>query len=739
MRSRRFALGFTQAQLAREASCAVITVRKIEADERRPSESMARSLAGALEVPDPERQRFLAAASAVISPTRLGSAVADLTPVAPGEVPVPLHPLRGRDGEPERIASMLSVQGGPARLVTLTGPPGVGKTRLAVEVALGVASAGSAAVYLADLAPATQPERVAARISTALALAGSPGDPGELLRTKLRREPTLLVVDNAEQVAPAVAGLLEGVLSSCRDVACLVTSRMRLGVYGEHEVPVEPLPVEEAVELFLERARATGGFDGDPEGVPEICGKLDGLPLAIELAAAQVRYLSVGELGGELDRGIGILATETARRDPRHRTMTGAVEWGYSRLGPEAQRALRASSVVTGGLDAQLLADLLDGDLEGSRAVLSELADHQMVRRAGGEWRLFEVVRAVALSRATDFGEIPLFRSRLASHLAGWLTGLAPQVIGFAASSSLDLVEARYEDLLRALSWSFGPEGDRGVGVDLVWGCASYWLTRAIGAPEALDLTNEAVKATGGSDVRALIAAAATRMTVDLDASRTFAMQALSLQPEEYAGEASHMAALTAMMRGDGGEAERHLDAGLARFTEEGKDEGIGTLQMAMGRLSGEGGDLDGFLEHLDLAWEAFARANAPMGLGNVLADRAEVLLEMGRAEEAIEPARRGIQMLLDCDWDWHAASFVCLIAAAQLSLGDPVAAARLVGLQEAWLEDLMSPCHPFAMGVFASVTAGARDALGERFKHEVEEGAALPRTVEAMLTARDA
>jgi predicted ATPase/DNA-binding CsgD family transcriptional regulator len=281
----------------------------------------------------------------------------------PGDLPVPPTRLIGRDRAVADVQRLIRRR----RLVTLVGPPGCGKTRLVVEVARAAGhrggpdrGRGSGTVSFVDLAAVPAPHLVPHAVAAALGLPERYGvavDDLVVEALAASPEPRLLVLDNCEHVAGAVSDLAGRVMASCPAVRAVATSRLPLDVPGERVWRVPSLEAEPAAELFVERARhaSTHGWpeDADPGAIAAICSRLDGLPLAIELAAAWVRVLSLGEIAGRLDRALLYTSSGGARRDPRHETMEATVAWSYRLLAPGDRLLFQRLAVFVGGFDLE--------------------------------------------------------------------------------------------------------------------------------------------------------------------------------------------------------------------------------------------------------------------------------------------------------------------------------------------------------------------------------------------------
>ncbi|MFF4414460.1 ATP-binding protein [Streptosporangium sp. NPDC001559] len=393
LRRLRLAAGLTQEALAGKAGISARAVSDLERDpDRSPRPDTVTLLADALGLRPEQRARLLAA----VRP-RAGHP----------PIPRPLTPLIGRDDVVAALAELLG--GGEVRLLTLTGPGGVGKTRVGLEVAFRVAGDYTDGVVFADLAPLRDPDLVIAAVARGFGLDDRDATPvGERLAVVLREKAALLVLDNFEHVARARTDVLR-LLTACPGVTALVTSRVPLRVRGEREYRIAPLEVASscavsspASELFVERARASGVDVAGNVTVAEICRRLDGLPLAIELAAARVRLLSPEQLLDRLDQRLPLLTDGPHDLPDRQKTMSDAIAWSYQLLSEPAKALFRALSVFAGGAThAAAQAVSGDADFLGN---LTELVDAGLVQ-AVPRVTLLATIREYGLARLHGAGE----------------------------------------------------------------------------------------------------------------------------------------------------------------------------------------------------------------------------------------------------------------------------------------------------------------------------------------------
>ncbi|HTV27529.1 MAG TPA: winged helix-turn-helix domain-containing protein [Xanthobacteraceae bacterium] len=454
---------------------------------------------------------FPQSGSAIASP-RLG----DPEEAPEGNFPVLVTDIVGRSAALPLIRELLSAY----RVVTLTGPGGIGKTTLALHAARCVLEEFADGGWLVELASLSDPELVPSAVTGALGLNLGGGEiTAAAIARAISDKNLLLLLDNCEHIIDAAANLTEVLLQSCRHVTILVTSRETLRINGEYVYRVGPLEVpaaedepdhmlrRSAVELFVARARESG-LEAIPRAdelssVAAICRHLDGIPLAIELAAARAATFGVGQVAAGLADRFAVLTSNRRTILPRHRTLRATLDWSYDLLDDTESWLLRNLAVFPAGFSLDAAAAVMDGAERHQLAMLdgiANLVDKSLVvfekSEATGRWRLLETTRAYARDKLAERGEAG---QALRRHAEFYLALFAP----FAADGQLqaaldDLGRYRREidNLRAALNWAFSPSGDAALGIELAAGAANFWIAASLLA-EAREWAGKAVARIG--------------------------------------------------------------------------------------------------------------------------------------------------------------------------------------------------------------------------------------------------
>jgi predicted ATPase/DNA-binding XRE family transcriptional regulator len=527
LKQRRKQLDLTQAMLAEQVGCAAETLRKIEAGRLRPSRQVASRLAECLQIPPAERDAFVQAARGTFALP--ASTVSHPTPATAStarfRLPAPLTPLIGREAELAALDALLASDA--TRLITLVGPPGIGKTRLALALAAEHQHRYANGAVFVDLAPLHDAELVAGTIATTLGLREDGRQPPlERLTQFLAARHLLLVLDNYEHVLGA-APLVTTLLRAAPGLRALATSRVPLHLSGEQRYAVPPLALPDAqvaptvavvassaaVQLFVARARAVRHTftltQANAAAVAEICRRLDGLPLAIELAAAQIARFEPHAVLAQLDPLLPLLGDGPRDAPDRQRTLRRAVAWSYSLLSAEGQRLFRQLGVFVGGWTLDAAEAVCD---TGAGASLAVLEEHSLLRRSErgvARFTMLEMVREFALEQLRTAGEAEGITAQHADYFLVLAEEAEPQLRGPQQAAWLDTLDAEHDNLRAALTWT--TEHNHELGLRLAAALAFFWDTRghlSEGSRWLANILEHAGEPTSPSRAKALCAAA---------------------------------------------------------------------------------------------------------------------------------------------------------------------------------------------------------------------------------------
>jgi predicted ATPase/transcriptional regulator with XRE-family HTH domain len=758
LRRHRLAAGLTQEALAERAGLSKRGISDLERGARtRPQRETLHLLVEALGLSGAQLATFVAAPRQW-SPGRHGSAVAASDPLPWVRLPVPLDALVGREHEVATVVALL--RRGDVRLLTLTGPGGVGKTRLALTVTHELADGFADGAVFVDLAPVRDPSLVLSAVAQALGVREARDRPlAQQLTAYLQLRHVLLVLDNCEQVlaaSPEIAGLL----AACPAVRVLATSRAPLGLRGEQLWPVPPLelpsaevpgdPVAlagtEAVALFVQRARAADPAfvltAANSAAVAAVCRLVEGLPLAVELAAARVAHLSLASLEARLERRLSILTGGPRDAPARQRTMRGAIAWSHDLLSTGEQLLFQRLAVFVGGCTLEAAGAVVSGGADVLDGVASLVAKSLLRPDAGpdGERRygMLETVREYGLERLAESGEEAVVRDRHAA----WCLDLAERYWVEEASwvedpAWLARVAPEHDNVREALTW-LERTGDGTGLLRLAGALQPFWDVRGHGA-EAVAWLERALAGAQDAPPQARLRALAG-LGRNLERQGCYARATdvhetlLALAREHgdalWEARALHVLGLGALNQERYDEATSLIEGAMATYRRLGDEGRVSQYRYCSGLIAYGRGDLAAAATHLEaaLAWRrdrgSVTLLAVPLNaLSLVACDRgdyraAAALLAEGLDRwEQDDGGNRGVLA------EWLAA--VARLAACR---GRPVTAGRLYGAAEALYDALGEPLVVPPRSIYRRHVEALRDALGaEAFAATWDAGRGLP------------
>ncbi len=632
-------------------------------------------------------------------------------------------PLIGRDAEIRAVRDLLLRP--DVRLVTLMGPPGIGKTRVALEAAAGLRDAFGGNVVFVDLATVGAPTEVVPAIAQALRLK-RPGElsPLEGLVQFLRDRLLLLLLDNFEHVAPAAAHAA-ALLERSPGLKILATSRARLRVSWEHEVPLPPLALPDpaassdpaalaecpAVALFLQRARAVkADFQltaDNAESVAQICRRLEGLPLAIELAAARIKLLSPQTMLQRLRHRLSLLTGGGRDVPARHQTVHAAVAWSYALLEPWPQAVFRRLAVFVGGSTLAATEAVCGGEGTDVLDALGSLIDNSLLLQevlpdGGTRFSMLDTIREYALEQLTATPEVESVLRRHASHFLMLAQEAEPALAGPEQSAWLERLERNHDNLRAALRWA-QEAGEAEVGLRLAGALAQFW--------ERHGYTREgrawlAALLSGGGEVpgpvraRALnVAGNLARVEGDYDAAVSRYEESLAIR--RGLGDTQGIAVslnnlgVAAKDRGDYPAARSYLDESLGLKRRVGERRSIAVTLNNLGLTANGQGDHAAARAFLEEALETFRDLGDKWGIALALNNLGSTALLEGDYERAAALHCSGLALRRGLKDKWGVADGLEGLARVDAAQGRLSRAARLLGAAEALRDHLGFPLPP--------------------------------------------
>jgi predicted ATPase len=658
-------------------------------------------------------------------------------------LPVPDTPLIGREQELRELSELLS--GDEARLITMTGTGGTGKTRLALYVTGEVAGLYPEGVWWVPLAPVTEPELVPAAIAAALSVREQPGELllGTLVRV-LQSGRRLLLIDNLEHLLGA-ASVVSTLLSRCEGLTLLVTSRARLHLRGEHEYPLAPLPLPDAsadadlaalaacpsVALLVERAAALDpSFSlghGNAADLAEICVRLDGLPLALELAAPWLKLLPPAVLRERLQERLPLLARGGHDVDSRQQTLRATIDWSYRLLDPEERQLFARLAVFSGGCRLDDVAPVCGEGQADPLFLLAALVDASLVRRDGERLTMLETIREYALERLQESGEVEQIRDLHAESFVQLAEGRADQV----GDPPLPLLAPEQPNMRAALGW-LAEQGDEGRRLRLAVALARFWLSAGSGAEGLAQLEGALVAAPAAPTelrARALLAAARIALnTGDYERTVSAAKEALELfrasGDERGAAAALRLTAGGLHLGGNRAATSALLEESLALARKAGDSVLTSMALIVLSAVAQEEGD-DLRAYELVAEGRALLKAQPTRELGEIVvaAQFGNVAFGLGRYDEAEAAYQESLLLARQLGAEGDAAIPLVGLAALRAQDGNAGQAAELLGAIERIFEETGSTFHAWERDLRERTLAEVRARLGD-----AESAAALAR-----------
>jgi predicted ATPase/DNA-binding winged helix-turn-helix (wHTH) protein len=676
-------------------------------------------------------------------PQLVAPQASNVTPVRTHNLPQLLTSFIGHENDLADYARILE----RTRLLTLTGIGGCGKTRLAIELARMVLRSFPDGVWFVDLAPVAEAERVATVVATTLDVREEVNQPvEETLARHLAGRQLLLVLDNCEHVLAACATLVERLLMAASGVRALITSREGLGIAGERLVPVrslafpppgsapdpEAMATFEAVRLFVDRARQVASSfalnASNASAIAEICRQLDGIPLALELAAARVKLLSVDQIRAKLDDRFRLL-TRSARALSRHQTLLATLQWSYDHLTPDQRQLLRRLSVFVGGwtLEGAVHVASDQPDEYAVLDLLTRLVDQSLVVTHGVEdgasrYSMLETVRQYAHEQLNEASEGSATRTRHLDFYVALAEQAASELAGQRQAAWLARLDLERENLLAAHAWCDDAEEFAGVGLRLVCSLQIYWLHRGLTTlghrVTVRALTRDAAQGRNLARCKTLHSAGEFsylmgRYREAKDYAETSLSISRELGDEGRAAEALRVLGYVALDGGDKAVARAYFQEALALSRQVGDKRRLSRALIGLAAPYVAAGELD---QAEPLYEEALALDRERGDGGRIvisLANLAMISTLRGSGDRASAMLREGFSIAAEIGLKWPGVQLLSGTTKLAAHFGDWRFAARLEGATESLSREMGNQPEPAEHAVHGPFIATTREALG--------------------------
>ena len=741
LRQYRKAAGLTQEELAERATLSVEAISKLErGTNRKPQRETLRLLADALALAAEERAAFHIAGRRTDAPP-----AAPTAPTTPFTLFAPVTPLVGRTDDMRAVATLLRDR--TVRLLTITGVPGVGKTRVALAVASQLHEDYPDGVVFVALAAIREPDRVIGAIAQSLGIAVGPGESVYArVVAYLHSRRVLLALDNFEQVSEAAA-TVASLLAVCPALTVLVTSRAALCLSSEHIYALFPLALPHpyappnaatlaripAIALFVQRAHATDpAFDLTDENaaiITAICVRLDGLPLALELAASRTRVLPPAAILARLEHSMTLLVSEAADLPARHRTLRSALAWSYDLLTSVEQRLFRRLAVFLGGWTLDAAAAVSGGGDAGELSILDgveSLIAKSLVQKdhtaSEPRYAMLETIREYGHELLALHGEAEGVARAHAVYCLALVQGAESEMSGPKQSFTAARLRGDYENLRTAMRWSTD-HGEAEAGLRFGWELWRFWLARGWYTEGRAWLT-------------AFLQIADAEICSPLYESVLFASGALAVDQRDYreaetaltqslsiatpAGNNALIAATHAQLgrlacgRGDLDSARAHCERSLALRRASGTPWQVAVSLQLLGRVAVEQHDRTVARAHLEESLEIARTVDDHSLLANVLRDLGELALAHGDTARAGELLRESLTWYREIGHPWSMARCLDALAEVTARQSAPRDAARLLGAAAALRKAMAAPLMPIDRSRIERTSADARTTLGD-------------------------